>query len=288
MFYGLRQVVFRLLRLGVLSCLLPAGQPLSAAPPTGPTLRFDYGAGRHTNSLSEFMYFVPLIAPEQISVFTNAGNTQAACVTSFLCRTNGRAFHAVCQFDFVGDGLLRNVFDLSPLIRHREKDLQAGKVLARQLTAINVLGHGSGTLEVDGLLTNGRPVVVEMRLCFNRGHASPVTVHLQDVILRNGAVRYENEIVARVNALTFQPKTPPRMEVTLGSVNRADAGDSLWQSLVGGLKGAAANLLVPPLPITTNGQQTMMDFALALATEQPVFTFPFAERLKSRQVEEVK
>jgi len=87
-------------------------------------------------------------------------------------------------------------------------------------------------------------------------------------------------MVARVNTLRFQQKPgPPKMEVTLASVKRADAGNGLWQSFVGGLKGAAANLLLPPLNITTNGQQAMLNFGLALATQQPTFTFPFAERL---------
>src|ERR1039458_9472369 len=73
---------------------------------TGPTLQFDYGNGRPLdNPLNKFMYFVPLISPEQVSVLTDAGNTQCARVVSFTCRTNGAAFHVACEFDFAGDGL---------------------------------------------------------------------------------------------------------------------------------------------------------------------------------------
>jgi uncharacterized lipoprotein YbaY len=227
------------------------------------------------------MYFVPLISPEQVCVSTNAGNTQCARVTSCHCRTNGAVFHAICEFDFAGAGLQRNVFDHAVVLQRRQKDLKAGKALAHQLTAINVEGAGHGSAEIDGILTNGQAVVSEMRLRFNsRGHASPVTVDLQDLVLRNGVLCYENETVARVNQLTFRQKSdPPQMEVTLASVKRKDAGNGLWANFMGDLKGAAANLLLPPLTITTNGNQTMMNFGLALALQKRTFTFPLATRL---------
>jgi hypothetical protein len=181
----------------------------------------------------------------------------------------------------VGEGLQRNVFDHTFILHRRHKEMVAGKPLLHQLNAISVQGAGSGSVEIDGGWTNGQPAIAEIRLRFNsHGHPSPVSVDLQDIALRNGAYYYENEIVARVNALTFRQRAgPPKMEVTLASVKRADAGNSLWQNIVGDLKGAAANLLLPPLNITTNGQQAMMEFGLALTQARPTFTFPFAERL---------
>jgi len=227
------------------------------------------------------MYFVPLISPERVSILTNAENTQCARVTSFQCRTNGTVFHTLCEFDFVGDGLQRNVFDHTFIIKKREKDLRSGKVLAHQLTSINVEGSGSGCVEIDGTMTNGQPGITEIRLRFNsHGHPSPVSVDLQDITWRNGAPSYGNEMIARVNTLTFHQKSgPPKMDVSLASVKSADAGNSLWQNFLGGLKGAAANFLLPPLNITTNGQTAMMNFGQALATQQSTFTFPFADRL---------
>jgi len=257
-----------------------AGRGLAAL--TGPTLHFDYGTGQPlANPLGRFMYFVPLIAREQVCMLTNDGNTQCARVVSFHCRTNGQAFHTACEFDFIGTGLQRNVFDHTFILKHREKELKSGKALVHQLNSINVQGAGSGTVEIDGTFTNGRPVISEIRLRFNsHGHTSPVSVVLQDIAFRNGTYYYENETIARVNTLTFREKSgPPKMEVTLASVKRADAANTLWQNFVGNLKGAAANLLLPPLDIAPNGQQAMMDFGLALATARPTFTFPFAERL---------
>lgn len=264
-----------------LAIFLPAASRMQAAL-TGPTLRFDYGAGEPmTNPLGHFMYFVPLVSPEQVCFLTNAGNTQCARVVSFQSRTNGAAFHTMCEFDFVGQGLQRNVFDHTFILKRRDQDLKSGKALLHQLDSINVEGAGSGSVEIDGALTNGQPVIREMRLRFNsHGRASPVSVDLQDIVLRNGAPYYENETVARVNTLTFRQKTgPPKMEVGLASVKRAGAGNGLWQNFVGGLKGAAANFLLPPLNITTNGQQAMMEFGLALAQARPEFTFPLAARL---------
>jgi hypothetical protein len=270
-------------RLAALALLLFLTARLAAAP-TGPTLHFDYGRGQPLdNPLGKFMYFVPLISPEAVSVFTNAGNTQCARVASFHCRTNGGIFHATCEFDFDGDGVQRNVFDHATILHRRQKELLSGKPLAHQLASINVHGTGSGSVEIDGTLTNGQRTVTEVRLRFNsRGHASPVSISLQDICLRDGALHFENEIVARVNALTFLQKSgAPKMVVTLASVKKKDAGDGLWQNFVGGLKGAAANLLLPPLNIAPDGHQAMLDFGLALATQQPTFSFPFAARLKA-------
>ena len=258
-----------------LAVRLPAAQ-------TGPTLQFNYGTNSPgSNPLSQFMYFVPLVSPEQVCLSTNAGNTQCAQVLSCHCHTNGATFHVVCEFNFVGEGLERNVFDHAAIIKRREKDLKAGKPLAHQLTAISVRGSGSGSIDVDGCFTNGQPVVTEMSIRFNsHGHTSPVSVDLQDIILRDGALHYENEMVARVNTLTFRQKSdPPKMEVGLASVKRKDAGDGLWANLVGEIKGQAANLLLPPLTITVDGHNTMMNFGLALAQQKPTFTFPYAPRL---------
>lgn len=256
---------------------------LSAAP-TGPTLHLDYGQGEpHDNPISKFMYFVPLISPEPVSVFTNSGNTQCARVLSFACQTNGATFHAVCEFDFTGTGSQRNIFDNSSKIKQHEQQLEAGDTIRHVLSAINIAGAGSGDVEIEGVLTNDQPVVNQVQLHFNRhGHASPVTIDLEDFCFHDGAVHVENEVVARVNMLTFQRKSGiPKMEVSLASIKRKDAGNGLWSNFLGDLKGVTANLFLPPLKIEPEGQQAMLKFGLALATEAPEFTFPQATRLTS-------
>lgn len=253
------------------------------ATPTGPTLRLDYGRGpAAANPISQFMYFVPLISPEPVSIFTNAGNTQCARVRAFQCRTNGAVFIAACEFEFTGEGFLRNDLDHTQLISQHRQQLQAGGTLAHKLGSINVEGAGSGRVEITGTLTNGTLVVNEVRLRFDsHGHASPVSIVLQDISWRNKAIRLENETVARVSSLTFRRQPgPPKMEITLVSIKRREAGSGIWQNFVGSLKGKVANLFIPPITVTADGHQAMLDFGLALATEQPAFTFAFAHRLK--------
>jgi hypothetical protein len=46
----------------------------------------------------------------------------------------------------------------------------------------------------------------------------------------------------------------------------------------------AANLLIPPVTITPDGRQAMLDFGRALATRQAVFTFPLATRMEDPPV----
>lgn len=255
-----------------------------AAAPTGPTLQLDYGRGEpRENPVSQFMYFVPLISREPVSVFTNASNTQSARVLSLDCRTNGAAFVATCEFQFTGTGSEQNVFDHARTIQRHQAALQAGRSLKRQLGSINVTGVGSGSIEIQGTLTNGQRVVNLVQMRFNwRGQASPVTINLEDIACRNRTIQLENELVAQVNALTFRRSTnPPKMEVSLASLKRKDAGNGRWQNFVGSLKGVTVNLFLPPITVEPAGQQAMLDFGLALATEKATFTFPPATRLKS-------
>ncbi|HEY2330196.1 MAG TPA: hypothetical protein VGI63_10340, partial [Verrucomicrobiae bacterium] len=150
-----------------------------AAAPMGPTLQLDYGKGEaRGNPIATFMYFVPLISPDHVSVFTNAGNSQCARVLSFNCRTNDLTFQATCEFDFTGTGSQQNVFDLSDRIKQHDQDLRSGATLKHVLTAINIAGTGSGAVEIEGTLTNGQQVVNLVRLCFDRhGQDSPVTIN---------------------------------------------------------------------------------------------------------------
>lgn len=256
---------------------------LARAAATGPTLQFDYGLGKpHDNPITQFMYFVPLISPEPVSVFTNASNTQCARVVSLTCRTNGQAFSATCEFEFIGSGSLQNVFDHTNHIAKHMKELLAGEAMKHQLGSINVAGGGSGSVVIEGAFTNGQPLVNRMEMRFNgRSHTSPVTINLMDFVYRDGSVQVANEMVARVNSLTFQRATgKPKMEVTLASIKRKGAGNGLWQNFVGSLKGVTVNLFLPLLTVEPEGQQAMLDFGLALATEKPSFTFPPATRLK--------
>lgn len=269
-------------RLALLAWMFAAIRTM--ATPTGPTLQFDYGQGMSpTNLICQFMYFVPLISPEPVTMLVSPENTQGARLLSIHCRTNKNTFITQCEFEFVGSGSLQNIFDLSEVIQRHRKELQAGETITKQLAAISVTGTGFCTVEISGTSTNGTLDANKVQLHFDaHGKTSPVTINLQDLCCRDGKVQIENEIIARINSLTFQrAKGPPKMEVALDSIKRKDASESLWQNFMGGLKGSLANLFVPPLKIQAEGQQAMLGFGQALATQQTTFTFPLAARLKT-------
>ena len=254
-----------------------------AAAPAGPTLQLDYGRGPPLeNPAARGMYFVPLISPEPVAVFTSAGNTQCARVISSSRHLAGATFQATCEFEFGGTGSLCNVVDHTELIRRQQAKLLTGGSLQRQLGSINVTGQGRGRVEIEGIITNGLRVVNQVRLNFSdHGKPTPVSITLQDICYRHGTVHFENELVAQVNTLLFR-RTPgrPEMQITVASIKPKEAADSVWQSFMGGLKGMLANQLLPPIGVDAAGHQAMLDFGRALANEEPTFTFPYAKRLK--------
>ena len=66
----------------------------------------------------------------------------------------------------------------------------------------------------------------------------------------DGEIKRLKEMVAQVNTLTFRRQQgQPKMEVTVASVKKKGAGNSLWQSIKGGIAGTAVNLLIDPLTV---------------------------------------
>jgi hypothetical protein len=294
---------FAAILLGLLltSCFTPAlclaGTP--AVPPTeksgaspvsglaGPTLQLNYGHGESQgNPVDEFMYFVPLISLEPVSVIKSPGNTQCARMVSILRSFKDKSFLVTCEFEFTGEGNQQNIFDHTEKIRRHEQELKDGGSLNHQLGSISIEGAGSVSVEVEGTMTGRVPTVTEVRLRFNgRGRPSPVTIGLHDIRYLDGAVQLRNESVARVNTLIFQRKPgPTKMDITVASVKRKDAGSNFWQNLVGGLKATTANLFLKPIPVEPAGNEVMLNFGLALASEAPAFTFPRAGNLKADNI----
>jgi hypothetical protein len=251
---------------------------------TGPTIRLDYGRDQSPgNPVASFMYFVPLISPEPVSSTTSPGSTQAACVLSAKRKSTAHSFVVTCEFEFTGSGSQQSLLDLAPTIRRHERELRAGGSTGRQLSSITVNGPGKGTVEVEGTISNSVETVNEVRLRFNaHGKTSPVSIGLCEIRYHEGEFRRLNEIIARVNTLTFRRKPgQPKMEVTVASVKNKEAGHGLWQNLMGSIKGLAVNLLIDPLTVEAIGHRTMLDFGRALTSGATTFTFPRAPNLKS-------
>jgi hypothetical protein len=250
----------------------------------GPTIRLDYGRGDSPgNPVAEFMYFVPLISPEPVSIVKSPGNTQRARMVSTKRSLTARSFLVTCEFEFVGEGKQQDVLDHTEKVRRHERELKDGGTLDHQLGSINVEGAGRVSIEVVGTLSGRAPTVTEVRLRFNgRGQPSPVTIGLHDIRYLDGSLRLHNESVARVNTLIFRRKPgPSKMDITVASVKGRDAGNNFLQNLMGGLKGATVNLFMPPITVEPAGSEAMLNFGLALALEAPAFTFPRAKNLKA-------
>jgi len=250
----------------------------------GPTLRLDYGRGESSgNPVAEFMYFVPLISPEPVSIIKSPGNTQRARMVSATRTFTARSFRVTCEFQFVGEGNQQNVLDHTEKVRRHERELKEGGTLDHQLGSINVEGAGRVIIEVAGTMASRVPTVTEVRLRFNgRGQPSPVTIGLHDIRYFDGSFRLHNESVARVNTLSFRREAGPRkMDITVASVKRKDAGNNFLQNLMGGLKGTTVSLFLPPIAVERGGSEAMLNFGLALALEAPAFTFPLAKNLKA-------
>ncbi len=219
---------------------------------TGPTIGLDYGRDKSPgNPVASFMYFVPLISPEPVASSTSPGSTQAARVLSARRKGTAHSFVVTCEFEFTGDGSQQSILDLAPTIRRQERELRAGGSTGRQLSSITVNGSGSGTVEVEGTVSNNVDTVREVRLRFNAHRkTSPVSIGLCEIRYHDGEFRRLNEIVARVNTLTFRRGPgPPKMEVTVASVKNKGAGDGLWQNLRASVKGLTVNLLIDPLTV---------------------------------------
>jgi hypothetical protein len=236
--------------------------------------------------MASFMYFVPLISPEPVSSSTSPGSTQTARVLSTRRKGTAHSFAVTCEFEFTGNGSQQSILDLEPTIRRQERKLKAGGSTGRLLSSITVNGSGRGAVEVEGTVSNNVETVREVRLRFNaRGETSPVSIGLCEIRYHEGEFRRRNEIVARVNTLTFRRGSgPPKMEVTVASVKNKAAGDGLWQNFRASVKGLAANLLIDPLAVEAIGHRAMLDFGGAVSSGAATFTFPCATNLISNSL----
>jgi hypothetical protein len=277
---GWRRLLPLLLLLAVMS-----GPATRAADNKGPTIHLRYGSEKAAgNPVADFMYFVPLISPEPVFSLLSPGSTQSVRMISTKRRVSGHSFTANCELELKGDGRQQTVFDLARTIQRRDRELQKGDTLPRQLKSIDVQGAGAITVEVKGIVSNEVATVSEVRLHFNaHGHVSPVWIDMCDIHRIKGDLRRDNEIVARVNTLTFRRQPgPPKMEVSVASIKDKDSGDGFWQNFKGRVVGAAADLFMPPLTVEAAGHQAMLDFGQALISGAPTFTFPLARNLRAR------
>jgi hypothetical protein len=158
--------------------------------------------------------------------------------------------------------------------------IRKGRNLTNMLDYIVVEGEGYGSIEVSGNIVNGAEVVDDVKIHFNgRGCKSTVRIGLYSIKPVNGKFDYANrynEMIVRVNTLAFKRSgEDAKMEVVVASITGAGKREGLWARV----KGAIANLFIPPVEIEPAGNRAMLDFGHALYRQKNSFTFPKAENL---------
>jgi hypothetical protein len=180
-----------------------------------------------------------------------------------------------------GKGSHKNTFDSAEMIKRNTRDLKEGEPLRNILGHIKFEGEGYGRIDVTGKIAGSTEIVTKTNVYFNnRWPKSPVTIGLYSVKPVDGEYKYENrynEIIARVNTLTFKRSEEiPKMGIRIASLRSAEGSDGIW----GSIKGAIANLFIKPLEVDKVGNDAMLDLGYALLKKKPTFTFPKAKNLK--------
>lgn len=234
-----------------------------------------------TNPLNEFMYFVPLISPVEVTNQQSQNNQQIGYVTSCSKQTKGDSFSTLCEFRMEGQGSNLNDFDKQGMIARNEKYAKKGKPIKNILDYIKFNGEGWGKIEIQGNIENGQKKVKKVVVHFNEhGNKSPVYAGLYSVKPKNGTYLYENKFdtkVARVNTLTFTDSggESSKMDIKVDAVGKGEGN----LGIVEGIVGSIANLIIAPFEITQKGNNEMLRLGMTLYENQPTFTFEKADNL---------
>lgn len=232
------------------------------------------------NPLNEFMYFVPLISPVEVTNQMSENNKQIGYALSYQRNTGAESFTVSCQFRMEGQGTNINDFDKQAMIARNSRDVKDGRPIRNILDYIKFSGEGTGRIDVYGTIANGVKTVNRVEVHFNVGGTkSPVYAGLYSVKCVDGKYLYENRFgikVARVNTLVFTNTADvPRMEIKVDSV----ASDEASMGFMGSVVGMIANMLIQPLEIAKVGNDQMLRLGLALSNCEETFTFPKAQNL---------
>jgi hypothetical protein len=251
----------------------------------GPTIHLIDGPNAIHNPAPNLMYFVPLISPTLVESICSKDNQQVAQILSLQRNFKKKDFRLVCEFGLQGSGSFTNAYEPNSMIAYWIPLNKPGKPMTNLLDFIKLEGTGFGSVEVTGKTVNGQREVATVRVHFNaRGAKSPVSIGLYNLSPQNGQFEYanrSNRLVARVNNLTFRktdPDTKPTMLIEVASVVGAEEKEGFW----GNLKGALANLFIPPVVVDKDGNDAMIQFGTALVNGKTSFTFPKAKNLIGR------
>jgi hypothetical protein len=250
---------------------------------SGPTVELFSKDGKYPeNTLADFMYFVPLISPVGVTAFTSTGNQQAGHLLSYDRGEGDGDFDVSCEFRMKGSGSFKDDFDVDGMIEWNKKAAGKKKVLTNILSYIKFKGEGYGRIEARGTAADSNMTVDHVEVHFDaRGAESPVTVGLYDVDIsrkENGSYRRFNYKVARITTLTFErSSSAPKMDIKISAVGKTEED----LGTLAHVKGFLGNFFIDPIEIDPLGNETMLNFGLALYEKKATFTFPTARNLKN-------
>ena len=255
---------------------------------SGPTIIMSYSKKKIVkNPIASFAYFVPLIATTSVNSISSVNNKQQVAIISHNIIVDSESFHVACEFEILGKGFHMNTFDSAGMIDANIDKLKKDETMTNMLDYIKFDGDGFGIIEVKGTITGSTKIVTEVDIQFNaRGHKSPVTIGLYDIKPKDGKYNYENrsnEVVARVNALSFKKtKKIPHMGIKVASIRHTLETEGFFSRL----KGVIANLFLEPTEVDKLGNTAMLEFGNALLQKKPTLTFPKAKNIKERKIVE--
>jgi hypothetical protein len=221
----------------------------------GPTVILSYnGQTPAKNPFASFMYFVPLISPTVVDVVTSAGNQQQVTTVSYEKKVESKSFYISCEFEMSGNGFHKYIFDPVQVIEHHKGQTKKDESMTNLIDYIIFVGPGLGRIDVRGTIAGTARTVTDVELWFNaKGKKSPV------ILKRSEGV--------------------PRMDIVVASVGDKDNPNGF----LGGLKATLANWFIKPPKVAKLGNDTMLDFGMALLEEKPTFAFPRATNIRENK-----
>jgi hypothetical protein len=250
---------------------------------SGPTVYLDYSFSEEkTNSVQDFMYFVPTISPTPVDSISSPENNQTTKMLSIEKSSDDKSFEALVKFSIQGEGLHVNNYEKRPMILDNLPYVEKGKPLKNLLEYIKFEGDGYASVHVRGTIEDSKEIVQQVDVNFKAGKIkSPVTISLYTVEPVDDIythVNCGNRITARVNSLTFKRTTEDeqaRMALKIHSLFSANKKERSWARF----KALIANFMIPPIRIDNQGNRVMLDFGYALYKNSNTFTFPKAKHL---------
>jgi hypothetical protein len=250
--------------------------------PNGPTVTLTYSNQTYKESpFDSFMYFVPLIAPDTVDIVVSCDNQQRITPVSYEKKISSKSFSVNFEFKILGSGFHKYIFDANQVIAKESAKLKPGETLSHLIDYIKYDSPGFCRIEIKGTIAGSTKTVNEVVLYFAAGDLkSPVTLGLYDVKPKDGQYKYQNrsgELIARVDSFIFKKSEgSPEMGIKLISVSAASNPEGFFA----GLKGLLANFFLEPPAVSRLGNDTMLNFGLALFDENPSFTFPKANNIR--------